>query len=164
MLECGAMFETILIPLDGSGLAEAALEPALALKEKFGSRLILLRSIESVSQRLVHTPGVFEPPAGAAANVELIEKVIDAERDEARAYLEGVRQRLGAPADVEALLMEGEPADAIVTAASERSAGLIVMSSHGRGGLGRLVFGSVADSVLRHSPLPVLLVRSKEAS
>jgi nucleotide-binding universal stress UspA family protein len=157
------MFETILVPLDGSHLAEAALEPARQLREKFSSRLILLRSVESVSQRLVHTPGILEPPAAAAVNVELIEEAIEAERAEARSYLDGVREQLGG-SDVEAVLMEGEPAEAIIAGATERGAGLIIMSSHGRGGLARLVFGSVAESVLRNSQVPVLLIRSKESS
>jgi nucleotide-binding universal stress UspA family protein len=58
------------------------------------------------------------------------------------------------------VVAEGEAADAIVEQAAENGANLIIMSSHGRGGLGRLVFGSVADAVLRHSPVPVLLLRS----
>jgi nucleotide-binding universal stress UspA family protein len=57
---------------------------------------------------------------------------------------------------------DADAADAIVDTAHERNAGLIVMASHGRGGLGRALFGSVADSVLRRSRVPVLLIRLEE--
>ena len=158
------MFETILVPLDGSGLAEEALSVADELKSKFSSRVILLRSVESASHHLVQAPGVFESPAAAVANVELIQKMTQAEQSEARAYLEAVRTRLGGGSEVEALIVEGEAADAIVDTADEHHASLIVMSSHGRGGLGRLVFGSVADAVLHRSHVPVLLIRLEERS
>jgi nucleotide-binding universal stress UspA family protein len=156
------MFETILVPLDGSELAERALAAALELKAKFGSRLILVRSVEPASHHLVQAPGVMESPAAAVANVELIQKMTEAEQSEAHTYLGALRDKLGA--DVEALVIEDDAADAIVQTAAEKQAGLIVMSSHGRGGLGRLVFGSVADAVLRRSPVPVLLLRSPESS
>jgi nucleotide-binding universal stress UspA family protein len=156
------MFETILVPLDGSELAETALAPALELKAKFNAKLILLRAVEPASHRLTQAPGVFESPSAAVANVELIQQVIEAERDEARTYLEAVRHRGGE--GVEALLLEADPVDAIVETAQERGAGLIVMSSHGRGGLGKLIFGSVADGVLKRSKTPVLLIRHEQPS
>ncbi|MFN8515911.1 MAG: universal stress protein [Thermomicrobiales bacterium] len=60
---------------------------------------------------------------------------------------------------METLLREGAPASDIVAAAQEWQADLIVVGTHGRGGLGRLVLGSVAESVLRDAPCPVLVVR-----
>ena len=157
------MFETILVPLDGSELAETALTPALELKPKFNSKLILLRAVEPASHHLVQAPGVFESPSAAVANVELIQKMTEAEQEEARTYLEKVRQRVGGD-NVEAILVEADATDAIVETAQERGAGLIIMSSHGRGGLGKLIFGSVADGVLKHSKTPVLLIRHEETS
>lgn len=154
------MFEIILVPLDGSELAEAALTPALELREKFGSRLILVRSVEPISHLLMQPPTVFDTGAAAAANVELLEKALAAERAEAERYLDGIRARLAPGGPVEAIAAEGDPAEAVIRTAAERGAGLIIMSSHGRGGLGRLVFGSVADAVLRRSTVPVLLTRS----
>jgi nucleotide-binding universal stress UspA family protein len=59
---------------------------------------------------------------------------------------------------------EGEPADVIADRARAIGADLIAMTTHGRGGLGRLVFGSVANAVLRDAPCPVLLVRVREAA
>jgi nucleotide-binding universal stress UspA family protein len=153
------VFETILLPLDGSELAEGALPVALELKSRLGARLVLLRAIEPASSYLIQSPGVFESPAGAAANVELTRQVIETERQEAIDYLTGLARGFSDSSGVETVVAEGDAADVIVVQAEESGAGLIVMSSHGRGGLGRLVHGSVADAVLRESSVPVLLVR-----
>ena len=154
------MFETIIVPLDGSEMAEAALPSAKELTSKFGATLILLRAIEDASQRLLQTPAVLEPPAAAAVNVEIVEQIVEADRQEAQAYLSTILQGLGL-ASAEAVVAEGDPADAISQVAEQRGAGLIIMSSHGRGGLGRLLHGSIADAVLRHGNVPVLLIRVK---
>ena len=151
------MFETILVPLDGSELAEAALPIAKELKDKFGSRVILVQAVEPSSHRLAQAPGFFESPAAAAAQVEMLEQAIDAERDDAKSYLDQTADKLGD--GVEAYIVEDDPKDAIVSIAKDKGVTLIIMSSHGRGGLGRIVFGSVADAVLRSNEIPVLLLR-----
>ncbi|MPZ49155.1 MAG: hypothetical protein GEU75_07630 [Dehalococcoidia bacterium] len=156
------MFESILVPLDGSELAESALDAALELKIKLGARLLLVRSVEPASHHLVQAPGVFESPSAAVANVEMIQKMVEAEQSEAHSYLDAVHTRLDGGSDIEALVVEGDAAQVIVEMAEQHKVGLIVMSSHGRGGLGRLVFGSVADAVLRQSHVPVLLLRLED--
>jgi nucleotide-binding universal stress UspA family protein len=98
-----------------------------------------------------------DSPAAAAAQVELVEQAMEAERNEAKSYLDTQADKLGA--GVEAYLVEDDPKDAIVSVAKEKGVSLIIMSSHGRGGLGRLVHGSVADAVLRSNEIPVLLLR-----
>jgi nucleotide-binding universal stress UspA family protein len=155
------MFETIIVPLDGSELSETALLVAQELQQKFGSKLILLRAVEPETQRMVAAPGFFESPASAAANVELAQEITEQEEDEATAYLNGVTARLGGD-NLEALLVSDDAADAVVNIAKERNASLIVMSSRGRSGLSRLVFGSVAQAVLQNSNVPVLLVKRSE--
>jgi nucleotide-binding universal stress UspA family protein len=157
------MFEAIIVPLDGSELAEAALAPAAELQRKLGSQLILVRAVESESQVLAQTPTFFESPAGAAANIELLQDVVEAERKEASEYLDAAIQKLGASNAIKDI-RTGRAADAIIAVANEKPGALIVMSSHGRGGLGRLVFGSVADAVLKDSDIPVLLIRTKAES
>jgi nucleotide-binding universal stress UspA family protein len=153
------MFETILVPLDGSQLAEAALPYATELKAKFGSRLLLVRVIESAGQRLTQGTGLLESPAVVAADLEVTEKIVEAEREQATAYLGEQLQKPGSGSDVETLIVDGHAAAAIIDVATERNVSLIVVSSHGRSGLGRLVYGSVADAVLRESKVPVLVVR-----
>jgi nucleotide-binding universal stress UspA family protein len=139
--------KTILVPLDGSRLAEMALGPALELARDKGAKLVLLRAAEA------HTT-VADP---TEAQVTVVR--------EAEQYLTSLRARLleTAVGEVETSVWYGPPAEAIVEAARYRGADLIVMSSHGRSGLGRLVLGSVAETVLRSTPTPILLLRAGEA-
>jgi nucleotide-binding universal stress UspA family protein len=136
--------KTILVPLDGSALGELALGPAIDLAREKDAGLVLLRAAEA------HTT-VADPTEAQVAVVR-----------EAEDYLAGVRTRVvaGGIAEVETSVWYGPPAEAIVEAARYRSADLIVMSSHGRSGIGRLVLGSVAESVLRGTPTPILLIRA----
>ncbi|HZT07224.1 MAG TPA: universal stress protein [Chloroflexota bacterium] len=136
------MFDPILVPHDGSVLASRAFPYALTLAARLRSRLILMQA--------VHMSGL--PDAEAQLyNEEVTEEP---------------RQRLSALAD-EALragvpgvwdIVDGEPGPAIVSAAEHADAQLIVMASHARGDLGRLTFGSVADWVIRHVSIPVLVI------
>ena len=140
-------FKTILVPLDGSTLAESALTHAAALA-KGGAQVILMRAAEA------HTL-----PTSDAAEAQV--KVVR----EAEEYLGGVKARLAKEGvtRVETSVWYGPPADAIVEATRFRKADLIVMSSHGRSGLGRLVLGSVAESVLRSTKTAILLTREESA-
>ena len=95
--------------------------------------------------------------------MEAASEALKAEREGARSYLEGVVGRLKAQkVKVQAEIVEGTAGDAIVEYAHHHGMDLIAMSTHGRSGLGRLVFGSVADQVLRQAGTPVLLIRSRE--
>ena len=140
--------ETLLVPLDGSTLAECALPRATEMARATGARLILLRAVQA------HTfPGADPIPAQ-----------VDAVR-EAEAYLTGVAERLGAlgVTQITRSVWYGPAAAAIVEAAQFNHAGLIVMTTHGRTGVGRLVLGSVAESVLRGTTVPILVVRDTDA-
>ncbi|HXH82801.1 MAG TPA: universal stress protein [Candidatus Tectomicrobia bacterium] len=140
--------KTVMVPLDGSVLAEAALSPAVDLALKSNARLVLLRAAEA------HTGPLTD---AVAAQVEAVR--------EAEEYLAGVRERVaraGVTA-VETSVWYGPPAEAIIEAATFRDADLIVMSTHGRTGLGRLVLGSVAESVLRGTAVPILVIRPGNA-
>ena len=151
------MYDPILLALDGSELAERALPHAVALARQFGARLLLVRVVPPVVQPLGVEPG-FSPASGYA-------QVIEAESAAARAYVDHLAQRLQQDGiTVEALTPLGEPAASILEVAAERGAGLIVMATHGRSGLSRLVFGSVAERVLREASVPLLLVRARPSS
>jgi nucleotide-binding universal stress UspA family protein len=159
------MFETILVPLDGSDLAEQALEPAAELARKLESLLVLMQAVDSLAQRLSKPPMVMETPSSAPVTVEIMQEALDAEKGAAKAYLAGLEQRLlSTGVKVEAFVAEGPAADAILSVAQDQGAGMIVMSTHGRGGLLRVVFGSVADAILKRSHIPVLVIRSQEKS
>jgi nucleotide-binding universal stress UspA family protein len=140
--------KTILVPLDGSAVAEAALAPAIDLARGAGARLVLLRAAQA------HTLPLADP---IAAQVDVMH--------EAQEYLAATRERVLAAGvgDVEVSAWYGPAAESIVEAARYRHADLIVMSSHGRSGVSRLVLGSIAESVLRATAVPILLIRPEGA-
>jgi nucleotide-binding universal stress UspA family protein len=137
--------DMILVPLDGSPLAETALTTAQRLIEDHpDAKVLLLRAAEATTL-----------PGG-----DPIEDQVTVVR-EAQEYLDAVAARLRAAGlrNVETSVWYGAPAPAIVEAARVSKVDVIVMSTHGRSGLGRLLLGSVAESVLRETPTPILLVR-----
>jgi len=137
--------ESILVPLDGSDLAETALETAITiLREKPATTLLLLRAAESV------------PSSAFDAMVDKACAVREAQR-----YLNGVAARLREFGidRVRTSVWYGPAAPTIVEAAEVEKVDLIVMTSHGRGGASRLIFGSVAESVLYGTRTPILSVR-----
>jgi nucleotide-binding universal stress UspA family protein len=154
------MIDVVVVPLDGSALAESALPLTLEIRERFAAKLVLVRAIEA--QPDVPAGGLLQSPAAIAADIELAQRVREEARKDAQTYLDAVVQRL-APVSVEAQVVENDPEQAIVAAAAARPGSLIVMSSHGRGGIGRLVYGSVAEAVLRDSDAPVLIVKAAQA-
>jgi nucleotide-binding universal stress UspA family protein len=147
------MFTCILVPLDGSELAEQVLPHVAALAQRFGARVTLLRAITPMSQVMAEEAALNEPDGEPDSFAE-------AEQREAREYLAAAAQRLheqGVAAAWE--YPQGDAAEVIAARAIALSVDLIAMTTHGRGGLGRLVFGSVSDAVLRRAPCPLLLVR-----
>jgi nucleotide-binding universal stress UspA family protein len=140
---------TILVPLDGSPLAEAALSTATDLAKSSGARVVLLRAAEA------HTV----PGADRLAEAEV--RVVR----EAEEYLARIKQRVLTVGveDVEASVWYGSAAHAVVEAAKAQKVDLIVMTTHGRSGFGRLILGSVAESVMRGTTTPILLLRDRAA-
>ena len=138
----------VLVPLDGSTLAEAALTWAASLT-RTGGTVVLLRAAE----------------APTARTGDPIETQLEAIRT-AEEYLAGMVGHVKAlgVSNVDTSVWYGPAVESIVDAARYRNADLIVMSTHGRSGLGRLVMGSVAESVLRSTTTPILLVRTPQAA
>jgi nucleotide-binding universal stress UspA family protein len=150
-----AKLERILIPLDGSATSELALDMATTLAKNFESQLILLYVVDLPALALpaIHMQ---EPPSWA---VEVREH---ADR-EAQGYLQAQKEKLEQQGyRVETLIKEMSPAERIVEVTETENIDLIVMSTHGQGGLRRWALGSVADRVVQHSPCPVLLVRQNQ--
>jgi nucleotide-binding universal stress UspA family protein len=140
-------FKKILVPLDGSTLAERALTPAVELAGGDAS-IVLLRAVEAHA-----FPGV-DPTERQVHVVENAEE-----------YLAGVAAQLGRRGvkDVQTSVWYAPAVSAISDAAASRGIDLIVMSTHGRSGLGRAIMGSVAESVLRSVKTPVALVHALDA-
>ena len=153
------MYDRILVPLDGSDIAERVLPHVEALAEKFGSAVTLLQAT-TPPETLIAASAEGAAPAGPVLDPT---PIVEAERQAASAYLEVAAERLrGRGLAVAGERPEAAPADAIVEHAHRAGTDLIAMTTHGRGGLGRLILGSVADEVLRSAPCPVLLVRVSE--
>jgi nucleotide-binding universal stress UspA family protein len=140
------MFASILVPLDGSALAEQAMPYAVAQAERFGAELLLLRILEPLT-------------GGGSVSPNTMEKASQRSRGLARDYLSRVAGRFrdaGVTCRVE--VVEGKPYREIVRFAEENDVGLIVISTRGESGLSRWLVGSVADRILRGARVPVLLI------
>ncbi len=155
------MFERILVPLDGSQLAEQALPYALELASKQGGQLFLLMAVTPSGQALSEV--VSETTIAAPEIVaDIAHQRFEAELESAHTYMNRVKSHMiSADLDTRTLVVEGTAEHSILHEAQEHNVSLIVMATHGRGGLGRLVYGSVADAVLRQSQIPVLLIRAQ---
>jgi nucleotide-binding universal stress UspA family protein len=126
------MYKRIMVPLDGSDLAQSALSHALELCRGLGATLLLVY--------------VRDPRSGSV--------------EAARRYLDYVRNEQAATGvNIEILVRDGPVAAALIEAAEKERIDLIAMATHGRSGLQRVVYGSVAEQLLRSSTKPILLVR-----
>ena len=152
------MYKTILVPLDGSDDAEAAIPHAAALAEAFDSRVIILE----VGRGYLRTVGaVIAEAFGAAGSVQSAIAVEDAQDQLALAYLEALRESKGKP-DWVVELTDGDPSDVIVERAEELDADMIVMASEGHSRIARSLLGSVSSDVVNRSRRPVLVVNPGE--
>ncbi|MDR7481716.1 MAG: universal stress protein [Armatimonadota bacterium] len=146
--------QRILAPTDFSPGAEPALQWAMGLADRFGARVTLLHVLDLSLGALA---GLSPDVAAMPATIELAERV--------RADAQEQMRRLAARfPDATPVLREGTARAAIIDVAKEIGADLIVMGTHGRTGLAKVFFGSVAEHVVRHSPVPVLTVRQTSAS
>lgn len=146
------MYEVILVPLDGSPRAEAILPYVEEMALARHSKVIFLQVVEPST--LMVTPYDMVP----YYDTELAERVV-AEANEYVAAKQGEFRAEGIAA--EALVMQGAVVRAILDVADEKDAGLIAMASHGRTGMGRVFYGSVAAGVLHSAERPLLLVRAQ---
>jgi len=146
------MIRSMLVPLDGSKFEEAALPIAESIARRSGACIEIVRShepFEPARQADCWTPHI-DPDEDAAFQVQ------------EQAYLDTTVHTLQAkwPISVKSALVSGAVFSGVLKRARASAADLIVMATHGRGAVGRLVLGSVADKLLRHAAIPVLLVRS----
>jgi nucleotide-binding universal stress UspA family protein len=157
------LFKKILVGLDGSKLAEQILPYVTSEAQRHGSTLLLLHVV--TTQPVMVMPGVPGVAGGPVSTRALVEQV-DKEEKEARAYLKQIARKLQRKGlKTKTVLLRGTPpGEAIVSYAAEKKVDLIAIATHGRGGLGRLFYGSVADYVLKHSVKPVLVIRPRETA
>jgi nucleotide-binding universal stress UspA family protein len=143
----------VAVTLDGSDLSETAIDPGLALADLFEAETTLVRVVEYPHA----TESVYLPDA-----IEAIHEQLEQSREATQAELDRVAARLvseGRDVGRESRAVN-HAATGILEAVGDIGADMIVMASHGRGGLGRVLLGSVADKVLRGSERPVMIVRA----
>ena len=150
-----APFRNILVPLDGSELAEKALEPANQVAMAMAQYRNEPRPVKLTLLR------VLSPMALLAADPYLYDEMMRMSSDEAQAYLNQVASTMTASGVViETKIVNGSSAEAIVQYAEGAGIDLIVMSSHGRTGSRRWVYGSVAEKVMHHAPCATAIIRA----
>lgn len=151
------MFKTIMVCLDGSPLAAQILPYAADEAVYHKSRLILFRASSEPFLPSLAIPGAPSLPVEIAA----LEKAAQEDETKALAYLEAVAADLAQQRGIEAdcVVIPGDPGAAIVDYAATNDVDLIAIATHGRSGLGKAIFGSVADYVLKRSGHPILLVK-----
>lgn len=138
----------ILLPLDGSELSEGAISYAVAVARATGAKLLLMTAWEGSDVDLSRTyPDVARELAGLADEYYV-------------SYLRGVTQ-LAKDIPIETIVRRGDPSDEILTVIKERKPDLLVMASHGRSGLSRWVYGSVAGRLVREASVPTMVVGPK---
>jgi nucleotide-binding universal stress UspA family protein len=138
------MYGKILVPLDGSALAEQVLPYVRPLAKALVASIELLRTI---------------PPAG----LELADPSSTNSQDQALDYLRSISVSLNdLGVSISYIVRQGDPASWITSEAEKEPSTLIAMSTHGRSGVARWLLGSVADRVIRHSGVLVLVVRASE--
>lgn len=143
----------ILVALDFNPISEHALDYAVDLAEKLGARLTVLH-VYSLAV-LMALDGEYLPTADSASN----------KAEEAQKHLDAALARLASrKIAVHGVLRVGEAGEEICAQAKELAADLVVVGTHGRGALGRALLGSVAESVLRGSVVPVLTIRGVTAA
>lgn len=145
------MYKRVLIPLDGSRLAEGILPFILEIARPLDLEVVLVYVVQPVM------------PQAIEGTTHFTVYDVAARLNEAREYLAPVAadlRRQGMRVTIDA--RSGQPAAEIVAAARETSADIIAMTTHGRSGFGRLLFGSVAEAVLRQAEIPVLMMRLTE--
>jgi nucleotide-binding universal stress UspA family protein len=149
-----AQTPALVVPLDGSSLAEAALPVAYQLANAIGGHVVLVG--------VISTPGQLIAEEGGAIGMYVGSEHARLEAD-AREYLDTIASRLSAHGrSVDASVRQGVPASQIDDVAREHDAAAVVMATHGRTGLARALMGSVAGEVLRRGKCPVMLVHPPE--
>jgi nucleotide-binding universal stress UspA family protein len=143
-------FRHILVPVDLEGPPQEALEVAVDLALTFDARLTLIHAWEvpaAAYAAMTYVPDDFWTAIKHVATEQL------------KSAVESVRKRLPR---AESILAKGPPAHQILAAADRTKADLIVMGTHGRRGISHVLLGSVAEKVVRLSPVPVLTIRGKD--
>ena len=146
---------SILLPVDGSRYSESAIDYAVELARLFGSTLHLIRVVDTPSAY-----GMLSRHMETAATGDILDEIIDSMRDEANAYIDQLAERLSSEGvQVRKTVVEGFPGEQLIEHERRGFFQLVVMATAGRSGVSRVVFGSVAERMLKLGRSPVMMVR-----
>jgi nucleotide-binding universal stress UspA family protein len=150
------MANAYVVPVDFSKTSDAALDHAIKLSKETGGKLLLIHALSNSAMMMA---GPYE------ATPQMIIEYEKAQHDEAQTQMEKLvrRKRLQPGTFRSMIARRGDPARVIANQAKKSRASMIVMGSHGRTGLKRLVLGSVAERTLRYASCPVLIVKGSTA-
>ena len=140
-------FQRILIAIDQGPIAARAMGVGVDLAKALGAQIALVHVIDP--------KGASAPEGGFPPSV-----ILDEFRQEGRQLLKAISLRIGGDPPPREYVVEGNPSREIIKTAGEWEADLIVLGTHGRSGISRVLLGSTAEGVVRHSPIPVLTVRA----
>jgi nucleotide-binding universal stress UspA family protein len=150
--------KSILVPVDGSEYSENALQYAIEFARIFESRLHLLRVVDTPSAY-----AMLSRHMEAAATGDILEEIISSMRQETDRYLADLAERIrGEGVDVKTVALEGYPGEQLIEHERRGYFQLVIMATAGRSGVGRVVFGSVAERVLKLGRSPVMMIRPRE--
>jgi nucleotide-binding universal stress UspA family protein len=144
------MFKRIVVPIDGSASAEKAFDVAMRLAKSEGAQLAVCSVVDPITVASVS-------PMGASADILIADMEQEAQREVDGAVATARREGI----DASGTVLNGVAYNEILSYTKRQNADAIVMGTHGRGGLQRLFLGSVAESVLREAPCPVIVVRDE---
>lgn len=151
------MYRKVLVCLDGSRLAEEILPFALEQAKRFDSTITLFRAYSAPYNISLAVPGT----SGVPMEIRSLEKQLIEDEKEAEIYLQSLSDKLQTETTFKVSYAKvlGAAGQAIVEYCKNEDMELIAIATHGRSGLGRVLLGSVADYVIRHSSVPILLFR-----
>jgi nucleotide-binding universal stress UspA family protein len=144
------VFHNIIVPVDGSAPSDAAIALALQVASAEGASVTFVHAIDPAKIAALAAPSSLDPTVAIQAAEEAATEIL------ASAAAQVKPGRLTSSTQ----LLEGDPVSTVLDLAKERSADLIIVGSHGRGGLSRALLGSVAEGILRKSTIPVLVTHA----
>jgi nucleotide-binding universal stress UspA family protein len=148
------MYRRIMVPLDGSELAECVIPHIEVIGKLSEASVELVRVVEPIE---LPTRG------GIALSIDDINQIESHSKKDAETYLHGIVERLKlAGIKAHSKILAGRAADSLVDHVQKNNFDLIIMATHGRSGISRWIWGSVAEKILHSSSIPILLVRSLE--
>mgnify|MGYP001626153592 CR=1 FL=1 len=140
-------FKTIAIPVDFSEVSSVIAEWGKALAKKLGAKIILINVVEDIS--------AFDVTTDPKTLQELEKTLLEGAREYMQSFL---NKHFSDFPEVKPVITKGKVMEKIIEVAKENGADLIIMGTHGRKGLDKIIFGSVAEGVVKYSPIPVLTI------